>query len=164
MMGSNGEGKARSSEAQLVMELRALLAGKQSDSVFTVAPSSDLCYSLELFIPKVLRRYHSEWAEESLDGIFVSRARKSGPFGVELVGTCILISDQTMTPLLVELEAAALDELIVRFRVCLGEPGGGHLGISGPVCGTREAEELLASVTNRVENIEWAYQISNDGR
>ena len=161
MMEPNGQGATRSLEAQLASELKALLAGIPVGSELTVAPSSDFCYSLELFIPRVLSRRHSEWAKESLDGVFVTRARKTGSASAELAGTCILISDQTVTPFLIELTLSSADESIEFFRVCLGEPGGGRLGISGPGCNSREAKELLATVATRLSSIAWSYKIAS---
>ena len=157
----NGQEATRRLEAQLASELKVLLSGMPVGSELTVAPSSDFCYSLELFIPKVLSRHHSEWAEESLDGVFVARARKTASSSVEVAGTCILISDQTVTPFLIELAFSSADESIEFFRVCLGEPGGGRLGISGPGCNSREAKELLATVATRLSSISWSYNIAS---
>lgn len=161
-MKPNGQGATRSLEVQLASELKALLSGVPVGSEFTVTPSSDVCYSLELFVPKVIGRHHAEWGKESLDGIFVARARKIGAAGVELVGTCILISDQTVTPLLIELVLSSTSESIESFRVCLGEPGGGRLGISGPACNSREARVLLETVAARLGSIAWSYETASE--
>ena len=160
-MEPNNHGIPQRLEPQLASELKALLAGVPVGSEFAVAPSSDLCYSLELFIPRVLSGRHSEWEKESLDGVFVARARKTGLAAAELAGTCILISDQTVTPLLTELTLCPSGECIKFFRVRLGEAGGGRLGISGPGCNSREARELLATVTTRLTSIAWAYDVAN---
>lgn len=160
-MEPHDQGPTRSLEAQLASELKALLAGVLVGSEFAVAPSSDLCYSLELFIPKVLSSHHSEWEQESLDGVFVARARKTGSAAAELAGTCILISDQTVTPLLMELTLSPSGECIKFFHVRIGEAGGGRLGISGPGCNSREARELLATVATRLPSIAWSYDIAS---
>jgi hypothetical protein len=160
-MESNDQERTRSLEAQLASELKALLAGMAVGSEFDVAPSSDLCYSLELFVPKVLSLDYSEWVQESLDGVFVARARKTGPTAAELAGTCILISDQTVAPLLIDLAVSSSDECIESYRVCLGEPGGGRLGISGPDCNSSEAKVLLSTVVTRLGSIAWSYRIAS---
>jgi hypothetical protein len=98
MMGSVSRLLKPSLESQLASELRALVREFQVGDQFTVAPSADICSSLELFLPQVLRIRYREWLEESLDGIFVARALKTGPAAAQLAGTCILISDQTVTP------------------------------------------------------------------
>lgn len=162
-MEPSGQEPTRSLGAQLASELTALLAGVPVGSEFAAAPSSDLCYSLELFIPKVLSSHHPEWEKESLDGVFVARARKTGSAAAELAGTCILISDQTVTPLLMELALSPSGECIEFFRVRLGEAGGGRLGISGPGCNSWKARELLATVATRLPSIAWSYEIASSG-
>lgn len=162
MMEPNGLGITGSLEAQLASELQALLSGVPVGSEFTVAPSSDFSYSLELFIPRVLRHHHSEWAKESLDGIFVARARKTGSVAAELAGTCILMSDQAVTPFLIALALSPLGKSIQLLQVCIGEPGGGSLGISGPDCNSREAKNLLADISTRLGSIAWSYRIAVD--
>ena len=150
-------------EAQISSEIRLLLAGKPVGAEFDVEPSSDFCYSLELLIPQLLSKQYSEWEKESLDGIFVARARKAGREAIQIAGTCILISDQTVTPLLVELVLDSQNDSVVHFRVRLGERGGGKLGISGPDCNSREAKQLLATVTTRLNHIRWSYTIEAGG-
>jgi hypothetical protein len=146
-------------ETQVASEVTALLKEIPVGADFTVEPSASLCYSLELFLPQLLARKFPEWERESLDGIFVANARKTSPQGVQFAGTCILISDQTVTPLLVDLVVAPSSNSLTAFRVCLGEQGEGRLGISGPDCGSREAEQLLATVTRRLCDIRWVYTI-----
>lgn len=148
--------------ALVATELRALVAGIPVGREFTVAPSEDICSSLELFLPELLRSHHSEWVWESLDGVFVARARKTGDASVQLAGTCILISDQTVTPFLVDLELSTSGESVGSYRVCLGMSGGGSLGISGPECNSPEATQLLANVVTRLDDIRWSYEIVSD--
>jgi hypothetical protein len=149
-------------ESQLASELRELVRRVPIGSQFTVPPSVDLCSSLELFLPELLRRRYPEWVKESLDGIFVARARKTGPAAVQLVGTCILISDQTVTPFLVDLELSSMADSVAAFRVLLGEPGGGPLGISGPKCNSSDAKRLLATLTDRLDGVAWSYMVASD--
>lgn len=162
MKESNSDPVTPSLEAQVTSELRALLAGLPAGAEFTVTPSADLCYSLELFLPQLLRCRHPEWTKESLDGVFVALARKTAPAAVQIAGTCILISDQTVTPFLVDLALSSSGESLESFRVCIGEPGGGALGISGPECNSREAKELLATLTTRLNSIPWSYKIASN--
>jgi len=124
--------------------------------------SAGICSSLELFLPQLLRRRYSKWRGESLDGISVACARKTGPSAVRLAGICILTSDQTGTPFFVELASSLSGESVASFRVCLGEPGGGPLGISGPAWNSHQADELLLSLPTRLEGIAWSYTIASD--
>jgi hypothetical protein len=161
MMGSVSRLLKPSLESQLASELRALVREFQVGDQFTVAPSADICSSLELFLPQVLRIRYREWLEESLDGIFVARALKTGPAAAQLAGTCILISDQTVTPFLVDLELSPTADSVAAFRVFLGEPGSGPLGISGPECNSRSAKRLLTTMTSRLEDIAWSYTVAS---
>jgi len=148
-------------ESHLVSELRELLREVPIGAQFAVSSSADICSSLELFLPKLLRNQHKEWVRESLDGIFVARALKTGPAAAQLAGTCILISDQTVTPFLIDLEVSPTIDSVVAFRVLLGEAGGGPLGISGPVCNSGEAKRLLATLISRLDSITWSYKIAS---
>lgn len=150
-------------ERQLATELRALIAESPVGSAFDVAPSSDFCYLLELFIPGVLRRHYLEWSSESLDGIFAECATKTGRAAAVLTGSCILVSDQTVTPFMIELAASSTSEGIASYRVCVGEAGGGRLGISGPPCNSPEAKENLELIASRIGSVVWSYEVSSNG-
>lgn len=148
-------------EAQVASELWALVAEIPIGAEFTVAPSSELSSSLELFLPMLLSHHHLEWTKESLDGVFVALARKTGSESVQIAGTCILISDQTVTPFLLYLSLSSSHTTITAFRVYLGEPGGGSLGISGPECNSKDAKRLLATLSGRLSGIKWTYKIAS---
>lgn len=149
-------------ESQLASELKGFLRRVPVGSQFTVEPSADLCSALELFLPQLLRSRYSEWERESLDGIFMARAQKTSTAAAQFAGTCILISDQTVTPFLVDLELSDIADSVAAFRVFLGEPGGGPLGISGPQCNSRDAERLLESLISRLDGIAWSYKLASD--
>lgn len=149
-------------EYHLAIELSELLGQVPTGAELSVPPSSDLCSSLELFVPQLLRCRYTEWLEESLDGIFVAHAQKTATHAVRLLGTCILISDQTVTPFLIDLELSPSATSVKSFRVLLGEPGGGALGISGPACNSKDARRLLETLTGRLGDIEWVYEVASD--
>jgi hypothetical protein len=114
---------------------------------------------LELLIPKLLRRDHSEWKYESIDGFYFSTALKTAADSCSLAGMCILITDQTITPLALDMsltDSATFKSL----RVRLGEAGGGRLGISGPVCTSPAAKAMLASLDHRLASVKWVYDVS----
>jgi hypothetical protein len=143
--------------SKLTAELTNVLRELPVGSHFHVHPSAPICYCLEVFLPRRLRERYPEWEKESLDGIFVARAIKTGARRAEFVGTCILITDQTLTPFVVELEVAEPNGPVTVQRLRLGEPGSGPLGISGPEANSKEAERLLASIVGRVDDIAWSY-------
>ncbi len=126
---------------------------------FRVASSSELCDILELLVPAILRRKYPEWLEESIDGFFFSSAVKSDDVSAELAGTCILISDQTVTPFALSIRLAD-SHRFEALRIKLGEPGAGPLGISGPACNSRGAEEMLLALNSRLEHVDWVYDIA----
>ena len=121
--------------------------------------AADLCDTLELFIPSLLRRDHPEWEKESIDGFFFSSAVKTGEDSAALVGTCILISDQTVTPIALNLSVLGGGRFR-SIRIRLGEPGQGPLGISGPITNSRSAREMLTSIATRTERVDWVYEVS----
>jgi hypothetical protein len=137
-------------------QLEALLEQVAVGSTLSVDSSSDLCDTLELLIPEILRRDHREWEKESIDGFFFSSAIKTDERSCELAGTCILISDQTVTPFALTLGLGETD-MFRSFRVRLGEPGRGPLGISGPACNSRAAQEMLFALNERLDQVDWVY-------
>jgi hypothetical protein len=137
-------------------QFAACLNGRAVGESLALDSSSDLCNTLELLIPAALRRSHPEWATESIDGFFFSSAVKSYDESAELVGTCILISDQTVTPFVLDV-ALGDAETFRSFRIRLGEAGNGPLGISGPKCTSDAAREMLRTLNARLDRIAWTY-------
>lgn len=118
-----------------------------------------MCDTLELLIPKILREKHAEWDKESIDGFFFSSTVMSDDTSAQLVGTCILISDQTVTPFALNL--SLLDPTAFRsLRIRLGEPGEGRLGISGPACNSPAAQKMLLALNARLDRVNWAYDVA----
>lgn len=106
----------------------------------------------------ILQREHSEWANESLDGFFWSSTIKSDNSSAELVGTCILISDQTVTP--IALNITVVDSRTLgALRIRLGEAGEGALGISGPTCNSAAAIAMLHALNGRLPAVDWVYDV-----
>src|SRR4029079_15732548 len=92
----------------------------------SVIPESEclraaLC-SLESYLVALLREIHVEWEHESLDGILPLTSRKTGEHEVEIVGHCILITDQSLTPIHVRLQHSSTDDEIswLEGRSCEG--------------------------------------------
>ena len=115
---------------------------------------------MELYLPQRLRDSHGEWERESIDGFFISQATKASDSMAVLLGTCILISDQRLTPVYFEVEVAPTRDHIAAYRLRIGEPGGGPLGISGPPCDSKEAASLLYGLVDRLGRVPWAYDVS----
>lgn len=77
-----------------------------------------LLSGLERFVPELLLELHAEWERESLDGIYSFSARKTGTREAAIFGVCILISDQTLTPLEIRLQ----NEMSKRFYASAWRP------------------------------------------
>lgn len=152
--------KWRSDLARIAAEkVATCLEGVPIGAQLALDSSSALCDTLEVLLPEVLRGDHPEWDRESLDGFFFSSTLKSGERAAELAGTCTLISDQTVTPFALTFNLSGSREFR-SLRIRLGESGGGPLGISGPDCNSRAAQEMLLAINARMDLIDWVYDVT----
>jgi hypothetical protein len=108
----------------------------------------------------VLAEIHTEWKYESLDGVFVEVARKTGDREAEMSGMCTLISDQTLTPYHLLMRVASATDDIEWFDCKLGEMRRGKL-VRIPY-DLRHGGKL--SVANRLSDIEWKYHFGFGSR
>lgn len=161
MSASPGSTQTERLTEALATALEELLREVPVGATLTVSSDTDIGYSLERFIPGLLRRSYLEWRDESLDGIFVAYARKTGPSGLEMAGTCILIRDQTVTPFMAEFQVVRPSQgtSVEALKLMVGEAGAGALGISGPPCNSREARLVLATLMQRIEDVAWVYTL-----
>lgn len=143
----------------IALALRTAVTGDD----LLLAPSEDLCSTLEVFLPQLLTRDYPKWEWESLDGIFVARARKLAPTSLQLLGTAILTGDQTLTPLAAEFTLAPSLQKIEAYCVLIGEPGGGPLGISGPPCDSDRGYRFRDRIEARIDSgqVNWVYRASS---
>jgi hypothetical protein len=160
---NNGGDRGGSSklEAKLAVELRALLQSTPIGKQVNMKPSDRILGAFELYFPLLLRKKYPVWESETLDGFFVSNARKDGPFSLQLAGICILMSDQCVTPFFAAIRLSPDDNSMEAYNVAIGEAGEGHLGISGPKCNTYDAELLLRRIGTRLSHINWVYSIES---
>jgi hypothetical protein len=116
---------------------------------------------LERYLPKLLASRYPIWAKEELDGVFVARATRLNDAEIELLGTCILLSDQTLVPFIAAFRVGS--NLVVEYEVSLGEAGGGRLGISGPPCHLTGATRLHHAVAQWVDlgRMRWVYNATS---
>jgi hypothetical protein len=151
-----GTAFASIAEQHLANELRLTLAGIPIGAAITGSESfRAVLTSLEYFIPEMLREVHADWQHESLDGVFPEMARKTGENEIEISGTCILISDQTMTPIHVLLRIAADDNEIEFLDCKLGETGPNGM-IRVPYGSNRVGK---IAVSGRLDKINWVYHV-----
>jgi hypothetical protein len=112
--------------------------------------------ALERFLPAALRgAYPEDWTYESLDGLFVARAFKIELRTADLVGMCILLTDQNVTPFHVCLRVAAAVDEIEWVHCRLGEQTEDGL-LRIPYSATTWRQRLHAL---DVSAIAWAYEV-----
>lgn len=150
-------------ETQMAQLLSAHLQETPEGAEFQVEPSSSLCSALEVHLPHVLSASYPQWKSETLDGLFVVVARKTGPETAELAGMCILMGDQTVTPFSLRFVLDPTHTSVKTLSIRLGEPGGGRLGISGPPCHSDRAWKLHYTLRERLPMIRWAYVLTTPG-
>jgi len=133
-----------------------LLAERSPSESPLVDEAADGLFALELLVPAVLSRTYPMWGAESIDGFRIASVQRPSVRSLTLLGLCVLISDQSVTPC--RLSIALADSVsLAEFAIQLGEPGGGPLGVSGPPCNSRLAEVLLAGLSDRAAQIAWVY-------
>lgn len=144
-------------EELLSKRLRPILAQlKDGESI----PASDefqyALEPLEYFIPEVLAELYAEWKRESLDGLYPLVARKVGDGEAEIFGLCILISDQTTTPIHLHLQVSSANEEISWMKCRLGEAGEHGMRRAK----WRGYERRLHALAGRADSIEWVYKVT----
>ena len=151
-------------EVRLAAAVLAALDSLPAGAEVNPQPASEICICLEWYIPEVLARTHLEWSGESFDSVYVARGAKVGSRRLRLLGTGILMTDQRVTPLLVEIEASPSGDAVDGFTVRVGEPGEGPLQISGPPCNSGAATRLLHRLPGREElgRVNWVYRATSD--
>lgn len=113
--------------------------------------------SLEFFLPEVLREVHDEWRHESLDGIIPRIFRKTGDREIEIVGLAIFISDQTLTPIHLNLQLSPPHDRVGWIDLKLGERVGDQCRrepYGGP-----QATGTMFDVAARLDSIDWYYHV-----
>ncbi len=142
-------------ESRLCRALRRLLASLPRQSAIRESEEfRDVLVSLEFFIPEVLREIHQDWEDESLDGVLPAVARKLGNDEIEIVGHCILISDQTLTPFHLRLQLDPTEEAASWLECRLREAAS-----SGMTRAPYKQDISLAKLLGRPDRMEWVYHV-----
>ncbi len=142
--------------------LRSVLpALTDGDQIKESAEYNELQLALERFLPTVLREsYPAQWRNESFDGFRLAVARRTGNLEAELIGICLMISDQTWTPIHVRLRAAAEADSISWVICRVGSRVGAGLKFTRlPYDANKKVSQLLDSVAEKPENIVWAFTV-----
>jgi hypothetical protein len=152
---------APGAEQSISRSLRAILADLPDGA--TIEDSElfrEVLSGLEFFLPQqVLSEIYAEWNHESLDGIVPLVARKTGNAEAEIFGLCILISDQTLTPVHVRLQVAAYRDEVSWLECRLGERGE-HGIVRTPYESPGATTKRLHALAGRTERIDWLYKVT----
>jgi hypothetical protein len=117
----------------------------------------DALAAIEFFLPEVLREVHAEWQEESLDGIYPAFIQKTGDDEIEIIGLCILISDQTLTPIHLRLQLAPTDNTVSWLECNLGEAT--DTGMLRVPYSRQIVYGDKLGVLKRLDSIRWVYKV-----
>jgi hypothetical protein len=117
----------------------------------------DFFNSLEFYLPEFLRRTFPEWEHESLDGFCPLVARKIGDAGVEMIGLCILITDQSLTPIHLHIQASSTIDEVSWLRCKLGEAC--EHGMRRTPWSRDSKHELVRALERRADTIAWVYDV-----
>ena len=120
---------------------------------------NDVLSALEYFVPEVLAEIHHEWRREGLDGVLPLRARKVSELAAELVGHCILISDQTVVPVHLRLQIAPGEDKVSWLELRLGQRGERGI-VRTPYDALPASGKLLQVLENSENHLDWAYQVT----
>lgn len=159
-----GQGAIMSKAEQIASaSLRRLLAPLSAgDSIPDSEDFRKLQGALEYLLPAALAESYPWWRYESIDRFHFSVARKQGREEGEFVGLCLLISDQSWTPLHLYLRAAAVGDALDRLDLRIGEEGPGNGGMTRTPFASNRRNKLLHSLERRLGEISWAYAITRD--
>jgi len=138
--------------------LRTLLKGVPiGGSVADSGNLQDLLSGLEFFIPEVFGELNRDWDDE-LDGFIPVMARKTANQEVEIFGLCILITDQTLTPIHLQLQISPTSDEVSWLQCRLGERGEQGM-VRLPYGSRNRAAKRLYAFEGKEDMIDWVYKI-----
>jgi hypothetical protein len=150
---------ASMSEQSVSQHLRSALAPlSEGDAIDDCSLRKQLGW-FEFFLPQVLREVHGAWANESLDGFLPAIVRKTAPLEAEIVGHCILISDQTVAPFHLRVQIAADVDEICWMELRLGITENGKMRRL-PSAGNWPSKHFWLSSPEIANSIDWAYAVT----
>ncbi len=148
------------SEQTLCNSLHLILNGTPSDErLLDSALLREMLAALEHFIPEVLREFYPAWNHESLDGVLPITAEKIADRTICIFGQCILISDQSLTPIHVEMQVDSAGDRFSWFFCTLGVNGRNGM-VRTPYVDFNSALKLTLSLEDRKVSIDWTYKIT----
>jgi hypothetical protein len=156
---SSDESPQATLEQGLARSLRRLLAPLPNGSPIEELPRlGSIERDFEYYLPALLAKAHFEWRRECFDGFVFEVERKSGPNEAEFRGWCILISDQTVTPIHIQLKVSENNDEIEWLVLKVGErqPGTNTMTRLPYASLTKKMMLLLEQ---RWDEIDWYYVV-----
>ena len=121
-------------------------------------PDGDYIFSsLEFFLPEILRERHNEWQRESLDGLYPKIFCKTAEHEIDFVGLAIFISDQTLTPIHLQLQLSPDHDCVSWVDLRLGERIGNNCRRE-PYSRSQTTGTMFL-VVERLDSIDWFYHV-----
>jgi hypothetical protein len=150
-------GSRLTAERRLARALRQAVANRvDGESFLDTRELKRMCTGLEYFLPRILAELYPHWQRESFDGFYFAEARRTGPLQGEFYGMAILISDQTITPIDVEIRALDSEEQIAWVKCRVGQRGTGKGSMTRIPWERRRANELCDLPEDR-DSVDWVY-------
>jgi hypothetical protein len=147
-------------EQRIGRSLRAVLAGlPDGASIDDSERFREFLCGLEFFLPQVLGEVYSEWRHEGLDGVLTLEARKVGEGGADIFGLCIILSDQTLTPVHLRLQAAAPGDEVSWLECRLGERARKGM-VRIPYQSLHVVSKRLYALAGKAHEIDWVYRVT----
>lgn len=115
--------------------------------------------ALEYFIPEVLKEIHPEWTYEGLDGLYPLNTEKTGDRMMSLFGQAILISDQSIVPVHIGMQANPQGNKLDWFECLIGSKNENGM-IRTPYRSPENRIKMLQSLEGKKDIINWAYQVT----
>ncbi len=164
---------ASKTEEILSRALRTILADLSTGANIPASEQfrRDVLTSLCWWLPSIFGEVFPEWSGMCLDGIYPALARKTGDGEAEILGQCIFIEDQTLTPIHLRLQLApAADEVSwLEFKVgerLEGKPGecGKHGMKLIPYLNLDRALRRIYRLDGNADDIDWVYKVTFGNR
>ena len=112
--------------------------------------------NLEYYVPSLFVELHPEWQSIALDGIIPLFTRKTADNEVEILGHCILIADQTLTPIHLRMRIGETEDDITWLECRVGQRGMQRVPYERMI----EASKVLYSLNSPVDDLYWIYRVT----
>lgn len=147
-------------ELRIALGLRSIVSHLPDGGAIADSPRfREVQGMFEQFIPATLSGVYPEWQQESLDGFYFHLARRTADLEAEFFGPCILISDQTLTPIHLRLQISDRVNEVSWLECRLGEAGPDGM-TRMKWSPTNVAAEQCRLQALPPDDIEWVYQVT----